>query len=159
MNCEKQICTICRLLVEVRANAADSQADLMLLANPPQSPAISIQPFTPLSFWQCPKFIPRTEVFWIQQSHLVFFFPAKGANTPLPLPDPNPKAAFEWSQQLVFRQESGCRREREGRLASIFIHNPKGGFALRVWVAAVPEEPAPAKPQRTCRALQGSAGF
>lgn len=98
MNCEKQICTICRLLVEVRANAADSQADLMLLANPPQSPAISIQPFTPLSFWQRPKFIPRTEVFWIQQSHLGFFFPAKGANTPLPLPDPDPKAAFEWSQ-------------------------------------------------------------
>lgn len=73
MNCEKQICTICRLLVEVRANAADSQADLMLLAIPPQSPAISIQPFTPLRFWQHPKFTPRTEVFWIQQNHLVVF--------------------------------------------------------------------------------------
>lgn len=96
MNCEKQICTICRLLVEVRANAADSQADLMLLAIPPQPPAISIQPFTPLRFWQHLKFIPRTEVFWIQQSHL--FFSPKGANTPLPLPAPGPKAAFKWSQ-------------------------------------------------------------
>lgn len=72
MNCEKQICTICRLLVEVGANAADSRAARMLLAVPPRSPAISSQPFTPPAFWQHPKLIPRIEVFWIQQSHLFF---------------------------------------------------------------------------------------
>jgi len=93
VNCEKQICTICRLLVEVRANAADSQADLMLLAIPPQSPAISIQPFTTLSsiqsLFQEQKFSGCSKATW---------FSPNSANTPSPLPDPGPEAALKWSQ-------------------------------------------------------------
>lgn len=131
MNCEKQICTICRLLVEVRANAADSRAELMLLAIPPHSPAIAMQALHPSRVLAASKVYSKNRSFLNPAKPPVF--PLNDANAPQSLPDPGPKHAFKQSQlRPAISIQAGEPWERQECLTSIFIHNPKAYLLSRL---------------------------
>lgn len=127
----------------------------MLLALLPHSPAISMQPFTPLGVWQHPKFYSKSRSFLNPAKPPVF--PPNDANALQSLPDPGSEHAFKQPQlRPAISIQAGEPWERQQCLGSIFIHYPKacllsGLGLLQCWSSRLHLKPS--GPLRCSKAL------